>query len=181
MGAGTSRSLGNQPPRLPSGLPDAMPEPIEDGGIDGLGDGLGDVDDLSDSDVADMLDASVPEAEDEDGAPGAAASSNSALVVPPAPELIVGPSPLGYYRNTALGKGVFRVTGPFGNSMSIKCYLHPNCSLAVTKWKLPSPEKLKEWSLGVRARAVGDTKEVLAALTKEYLDQLRALRDAATQ
>lgn len=183
--AGTSSSLGSHSPALPGGLPAALPEhqPIEDGGIDALSDGHGDVGDLSDSDVAEMLSASGPEAEDEETEAGAAISARSSVTEGPlVPELITGPSPLGYYRNTALGRDVARVSGPFsGSSMAVRCFLHPKCTLAITAWKLPSPEKLKEWILSVRAPAGDDNAAIKAALAKEHMDKLRALRDAATR
>lgn len=168
---------------LPSSLPAAAPGAIMDGGIDALGDGLGDVDDLSDTDVAEMMQASVPGPEDEGtGAPEALVASSSVSEGPPplAPELLVGPSKLGYYRDTTLNKDVMRVSGPFsGGSMAVRCFKHPKCTLAVPGWRLPSDDKLKEWFWSVRPADSGDSVAVQQALAKEHIDKLRALKDAA--
>lgn len=127
------------------------PAPLEDCDIDAFGSGLGDLDDIGDSDVQEMLVVSEPDV-DPDAAEERGAESPAAQEQPVTPEdELVGPSPLGYYRDTRLGRDVFRVSGPFsGNSMGVKCFLHPQCSLAITSWKLPPPEKLKEWIRSVR-------------------------------
>lgn len=178
-----SRPVASSSSTLPSGHPAGALEPIMDGGIDALGDGLGDVDDLSESDVAEMIEACVPGAGDEDAtapeAPGASASVSEGQ---PSPEVLVGPSPLGYYRNTGLGRDVMRVSGPFsGGSMAVRCFQHPKCTLAIPGWRLPSPDKLKEWFWSVRPATSDDSVAVQQALAKEHIAKLRALKDAAGQ
>ena len=56
-----------------------------------------------------------------------------------------GPSGLGYFYNTRVGRSVGRYTPVFNRSVKLRCYVHPNCGRAVAEYKIPNREQMKRW------------------------------------
>lgn len=178
-GRGRARPTGAE-----SAAQDPLPLPPDapDEGVDGLGHGVEELCDLPEADVAEMVGATISdeEARPDPDAPPVAGSSVDAPVVPPERPLISGPTALGYFRHEGLGRDIIRVSGPFtNNSMGVKCFQHPCCSLAMAQWKLPGEEKLKKWALSVRPATPADSPATARALATEHLALLRSLRDEA--
>lgn len=160
----------------------ALPFDAPDEGVDGLGHGVEDLGDLPDAEVAEMVGAALSDEEprSDPDAPPVAASSTDAPVAPASRPLVSGPIALGYFRHEGLDRDILRVSGPFtNNSMGVKCFQYPRCTLAMAQWKLPAVEKLKEWALSIRPATRDDSPQAAHALTAEHLALLRAMRDEA--
>jgi hypothetical protein len=108
------------------------------------------------------------------------------LPVPPTPVVVptpgvVGPTGLGYFVTGALPiRSVCRITGVFGASTSIRCYLHPKCCVAFAEWKLPSSEDIKAWIASAEIPPEGATKEHKAAASQAHMNALKGIIATST-
>lgn len=117
---------------------------------------------------------------------GAALSSGGAPVEAPVahadapepgqiPQPIVGPSNLGYFRNRSLDKTVARITPIYGKSVSIKCYLHPKCSVAMAEWKLPATADIARWILQAEQVLSTDSASQVEQKTEAHKQAMKAM------
>lgn len=154
--------------------------PLEDA-IDGLGTEADDLDGIPPQDVEEILDAVLEPDEDvEKPVEEADLEQPTAMAPPPPPtQTITGPSVRGYFRDTVTDRDVCRVSGPFKNSMAVRCYLHRKCTLAIGVSRMPSNEEIREWIRTVRPGSPADDAATAAMLREEHIGRLRALLRAS--
>lgn len=61
--------------------------------------------------------------------------------------IIAGPSAGGYFIDRRTNRHCARISPVFNSSVSVKCYVHSKCQVAMAEWKLPSREELARWAL----------------------------------
>lgn len=94
---------------------------------------------------------------------------------------IVGPSATGYFRDTRSDRSVARITGVFGTSVSMKCYLHAKCSVAMAEWKLPAAADIRRWIADAEPIAPTDTDSMKADKAAAHMAAMRKLASSATK
>ena len=93
---------------------------------------------------------------------------------------VVGPTRLGYFKETATGRDVGRVTDGFnGSSIGVRCNAH-GCSIPMAEWKLPSRAQLIAW-VSVPRPAADASKEERAAQKLAHTMTMKGYREAATE
>jgi hypothetical protein len=93
--------------------------------------------------------------------------------VPPADEPLVGPTPLGYfYRGN---RCMARITPVFNRSISMRCYQHTKCSVAMAEWKLPDLDSLRVWVLDVAPIPEGTSAAQKVALRDAHVQAMKQL------
>lgn len=65
--------------------------------------------------------------------------------------------------------------------MSVRCYLHPKCSVALAEWKLPAAADMRRWILDAVRVEPTDSADTKAEKAKAHMASMRALASSATK
>lgn len=125
------------------------------------------------------IERTSPPTSSADGAPVAAQEAAPASESDAASN-IVGPGEMGYFRDQLTNKSVARITGVYGTSVSVKCYLHAQCSVSMAEWKLPSVRELRTWVAQAELILPTDSPAERQRKCKAHKNAMRELAKAAT-
>lgn len=95
-------------------------------------------------------------------------------------QTIIGPPALVYFLTASQPcRTVCRITCVFKSIPSIKCYVHPGCSIAMAEWKLPCNEAIKAWIAGAQPVPPTATAAAKADDVKSLCQAMKELAAAA--
>lgn len=86
--------------------------------------------------------------------------------------VVKGPSSGGYFRHSLSERAIGRISPVFNKSVSVKCYAHAKCQVAMAEWKLPSRAVLAKWLL--EALPDGNTPDERRAVAQAHMAALKA-------
>lgn len=115
---------------------------------------------------------------DEIASPDAAAGEDGQTGMPLAAaplDLVSGPSAGGYMQDSRTHRHIARVSPVFNKSISIKCFQHSRCQVAMAEWKLPARHTIAAWALNAELPSDGDTQEDREAKASRHMKDMKAI------
>lgn len=115
---------------------------------------------------------------DEIASPDAVAGEDGQTDMPLAAaplDLVSGPSAGGYMQDSRTHRHIARVSPVFNKSISIKCFQHSRCQVAMAEWKLPARHTIAAWALNAELPSDGDTQEDREAKASRHMKDMKAI------
>lgn len=90
-------------------------------------------------------------------------------------DVVAGPGPAGYFVDQRTQRHVVRISPVFNRSVSIKCYQHQKCQVAMAEWKLPSRHAIALWALEAEIVSTLDSPAEARRKVQQHIAAMKAM------